>query len=185
MSELRVLAISGSLRSGSYSSGLLRAAREDAPAGIAVELYDGLDRIPPFNQDLERDPPESVRELNARIESADGLLIATPEYNGSIPGVLKNALDWASRPHGEAALTGKPVAVIGSSPSPFGAAWAQEHLRRALALSGAVVLGEELKIGRVDERFVDGELVDRGTREEIAGLLSSLVELASASALAA
>jgi chromate reductase len=185
MSELRVLAVSGSLRRGSYSTGLLRAADENAPEGIAVELFQGLDLIPAFNQDLEHDPPEPVRELDALIDAADALLIATPEYNGSIPGVLKNALDWASRPHGEAGLTGKPVAVIGSSPSPFGAAWAQEHLRRALALSGAVVLEQELKIGRVDERFVDGELVDRGTREEIAGLLSSLVELASASALAA
>jgi chromate reductase, NAD(P)H dehydrogenase (quinone) len=185
MSELRVLAISGSLRRGSYSTGILRAVQADAPEGIAVELYDGLDRIPAFNQDLEHDPPEAVRELNALIEAADALLIATPEYNGSIPGVLKNALDWASRPQGEAALTGKPVAVIGSSPSPFGAAWAQEHLRRALALSGAVVLEEELKIGRVDERFVNGELADRGTREEIVEVVSDLAELATASALAA
>jgi chromate reductase len=185
MNELRVLGISGSLRRGSYSTGLLRAAREDAPRGIAVEPYQGLDRIPAFNQDLERDPPAPVRELNARIDAADALLIATPEYNGSVPGVLKNALDWASRPHGEAALTGKPVAVIGSSPSPFGAAWAQEHLRRALTLSGAVVLEDELKIGRVDERFAGGELTDRGTREEIADLLSSLAELATVSTLAA
>lgn len=185
MNEFRVLAISGSLRRGSYSTGLLRAVREDAPKGIAVELYDGLDRIPPFNQDLEHDPPAAVRDLNARIEAADALLIATPEYNGSVPGTLKNALDWASRPHGEGALAGKPVAVIGSSPSPFGAAWAQEHLRRALALSGAVVLEDELKLGRVDERFVDGELGDRGTREEITELVSSLAELATASSLAA
>jgi chromate reductase, NAD(P)H dehydrogenase (quinone) len=182
---LRVLAISGSLRRGSYSTGILRAAKEDAPAGIAVEFYDGLDRIPAFNQDLEHDPPEPVRELDALIEDADALLIATPEYNGSIPGALKNALDWVSRPHGEAALTGEPVAVIGSSPTPFGAAWAQEHLRRALALSGAVVLEDELKIGRVDERFRDGELADRGTREEIAAVLSNLAELATAAALAA
>jgi chromate reductase, NAD(P)H dehydrogenase (quinone) len=185
MSELRVLAISGSLRRGSYSTGILRAAREEAPAGIAVELYQGLDRVPPFNQDLEHDPPSPVRELNALIEAADAVLIATPEYNGSIPGVLKNALDWASRPHGEASLTGKPVAVIGSSPSPFGAAWAQEQLRRALALSGAVVLEEELRIGRVDERFAGGVLADRGTREEITEHLSALAELSSASALAA
>jgi chromate reductase len=185
MSELRVLAISGSLRRGSYSTGILRAAQEDAHDGIAVELYDGLDRIPAFNQDLEHAPPEPVRELNALIEAADALLIATPEYNGSVPGVLKNALDWASRPHREAALTGKPVAVIGSSPSPFGAAWAQEHLRRALALSGAVVLEDELKVGRVDERFLDGELADRGTREEIVEVVSNLAELATASALAA
>jgi chromate reductase len=183
--SVRVLAISGSLRRGAYSTGLLRAAREDAPNGITVEFYDGLDRIPPFNQDLEHDPPEAVRDLNARIEEADALLIATPEYNGSVPGVLKNALDWASRPHGEAALTGKPVAVIGSSPSPFGGAWAQEHLRRALALSGAVVLEDELKVGRVDERFADGQLVDRGTSEKITAHLSSVAELATASALAA
>jgi chromate reductase, NAD(P)H dehydrogenase (quinone) len=185
MSRLRVLAISGSLRRGSYSTGILRAVLQDAPDGIAVELYDGLHRIPAFNQDLEHDPPEPVRELNALIDSADAVLIATPEYNGSIPGALKNALDWASRPQGEASLIGKPVAVIGSSPSPFGAAWAQEHLRRSLGLSGAMVLEDELKIGRVDERFVDGELADRGTREEIADVVSSLAELATASALAA
>jgi len=177
---MRILAISGSLRRGSYSSGLLRAAQELAPGGAEVELYDGLAEVPAFNEDLEGEPPRAVQALRERIASADGLLIATPEYNGSVPGVLKNALDWASRPHGEAPLVGNPVAVIGSSPSPFGAAWAQEHLRRALALSGSLVLERELKVGRVDGRFKDGELTDVGTREELSALLAELLELAAA-----
>ena len=177
---MRILAISGSLRRGSYSSGLLRAARELAPAGIEIEVYEDLAEIAAFNEDLEESVPAAVADLRERIAAADALLIATPEYNGSIPGALKNALDWASRPHGEAALVGRPVAVIGSSPSPFGAAWAQEHLRRALSLSGSVVLERELKVGRVDERFEDGELIELGTREELQELVEDLIELAAA-----
>src|SRR5919109_659858 len=115
---MRVLAISGSLRRGSYSSGLLRAARELAPAGAEIELYDGLADLPIFNEDLEESPSQPVRDLRERIAAADALLIATPEYNGSVPGGLKNALDWASRPHGTAVLVSKPAAVIGSSPTP-------------------------------------------------------------------
>ena len=177
---MRILAISGSLRRGSFSSGLLRAARELAPAGVEVELYDGLAELPAYNQDLESDVPAAVGTLRQRIASADALLVATPEYNGSVPGALKNALDWASRPHGASALSGKAAAVIGNSPSPFGAAWAQEHLRRALALSGAVVLDREMKVGRVDERFEAGELADLGTREELAELLGELAGLVEA-----
>jgi len=179
---MRILAISGSLRRDSYSSGLLRAARELAAAAVEIEIYDDLAEIAAFNEDLEESVPAAVADLRERIGAADALLIATPEYNGSIPGALKNALDWASRPYGEAALVGKPVAVIGSSPSPFGAAWAQEHLRRALSLSGSVVLERELKVGRVDERFEDGELIDLGTREELRELVGELLELAAAGA---
>ena len=177
---MNVLALSGSLRRASHSRGLLRAAQEAAPAGASVELYDGWAEVPAFNQDLENAPPPLVRELRDRIAAADALMIATPEYNGSIPGALKNALDWASRPHGESVLMSKPVAVVSSSPSPFGGTWAGEHLRRALALSGAVVVERELAIGKVDQLFADGELADPETRHNLSELRDELVETAGA-----
>ena len=177
---MTVLALSGSLRRASYSRGLLRAAQEVAPAGASVELYDGWAEVPAYNEDLESTPPRAVEELRERIASADALLIATPEYNGSVPGALKNALDWASRPHGESALVAKPVAVVSSSPSPFGGTWAGEHLRRALALSGAVVVERELAIGKVDQLFEDGELADPETRNRLSELLHELLETAGA-----
>ncbi len=179
---MRILAISGSLRRGSYSSGLLRAARELAPRGAEVELYEDLAGLPAYNEDddVEGSSPASVDELRERIAAADALLLATPEYNGSVPGALKNALDWASRPHGSSALAGKAAAVIGSSPSPFGAAWAQESLRRVLAIAGAQVLESELTVGRVDERFSGERLSDAGTREEIAAMLEELARFAAA-----
>lgn len=179
---MRILAISGSLRRASYSSELLRSAQELAPPGAEIELYGGLEQIPAYNEDVDTDGavPAPVRELRERIGAADALLIATPEYIGSVPGALKNALDWASRPHGASALAGKPAAVIGSSPSPFGAAWAQESLRRVLTISGAPVLEREMTVGRVDERFTGGDLSDLGTREEIGELLVELAEMAEA-----
>jgi chromate reductase len=177
---MRVLAISGSLRRGSYNTALLEAARELAPAGVAVELYDGLAAIPAFSEDLEGEPPAEVLDLRERIAAADALLIATPEYNGSAPGALKNALDWASRPRGEAALVAKPAAVVGASPSAFGAKWAQEQIRRALMLSGAMVVDQELTVAKVDERIVDGELVDGEVRAKLAALLGALTEFADA-----
>nr|MDQ3934759.1 NAD(P)H-dependent oxidoreductase [Actinomycetota bacterium] len=125
---MRILAISGSLRDGSYNTGLLRAARDLAPAGVEVELWDGLDSIPAFCVDREADPPAAVADLGARVHAADAVLVATPEYNGSAPGALKNALDWASRPAGEAALVAKPAAVIGASKTAYGAKWAQEQI---------------------------------------------------------
>lgn len=177
---MNVLALSGSLRRASNSRALLRAAQEVAPAGTQVELYDEWAEVPAFHQDLEDDPPASVRRMRERIAGADALLIATPEYNGSIPGALKNGLDWASRPHGESVLVGKPVAVVSNSPSPFGAAWAGEHLRRALLLSGAVVVERELAIGRVGQRLENGELADRETRNQLSELVDELVETAGA-----
>ena len=113
---------------------------------MEIELFDGLDSIPAFNEDRESVLPEAVQELNRRIREADALLVATPEYNGSAPGALKNALDWASRPHGEAALVAKPAAVIGASTTAYGAKWAQEQIRRALTLSGAMVIDAELAV---------------------------------------
>lgn len=179
---MRILAISGSLRDGSYSGGLLRAAQELAPESSAFELYEGLAELPAYNEDIDSGDavPVEIRDLRERISAADALLIATPEYNGSIPGALKNALDWGSRPHGSSALAGKPAAVIGSSPSPFGGAWAEEALRRVLTIAGSVVLERELTIPRVDERFSAGRLSDLGTRDQLAVVLTELVELAQA-----
>jgi chromate reductase, NAD(P)H dehydrogenase (quinone) len=177
---MRILAISGSLRRGSYNTALLRAARDVAPAGVTVELYDGLAAIPAFNEDLEAAAPAPVAELRERIADADGLLIATPEYNGSAPGALKNALDWASRPRGSAALVAKPAAVIGASPSSFGAQWAQEQIRRALMLSGAMVVDPELAVPKVQEKIVDGKLVDGGVRRQLGEVVGALAETADA-----
>ena len=177
---MRILAISGSLRDGSYNTGLLRAARDLAPAGVEVELYAGLDSIPAFSVDREAEPPEPVADLHRRVRDADAVLVATPEYNGSAPGALKNALDWASRPRGRAPLVGKPAAVIGASPGRFGAAWAQEQLRRALMLSGAVVVEAELAVSKAAERFEDGELVDPETRAKLREVVAALVRAADA-----
>jgi chromate reductase len=135
----RVLAISGSLRQASHNTQLLRLAQEHAPDGVEIVLWDGLADVPAYNEDLEVDPGEAVEGLRGAIAGADALLIATPEYNFGVPGALKNALDWASRPYGASALTGVPTAVIGASPSSFMAVQARGDLRRALALSGAIV----------------------------------------------
>jgi chromate reductase, NAD(P)H dehydrogenase (quinone) len=126
---VRILGIPGSLRKASYNRAALRAARELAPADAILEIFD-LDGIPPFSEDGERALPTRVVELKARIREADAILIATPEYNFSIPGVLKNAIDWASRPHGDSAWEGKPVAVMGASIGSMGTARAQYHLRQ-------------------------------------------------------
>ena len=177
---MKILAISGSFRPESLNTALLRAARDLAPAGVEVELYEGLEPIPAFCVDREAELPEPVADLNARIRAADALLVATPEYNGSAPGSLKNALDWASRPHGLAPVVAKPAAVIGASPTSFGAAWAQEQIRRALMLSGAMVLDAELAVGKADEKIMDGELTDPETRVKLAELVDQLVETAAA-----
>jgi chromate reductase len=135
----RILAISGSLRQASHNTQLLRLAQEHAPDGVEIVIWDGLADIPAYLEDLEGAPGEAVDELRAAIAGADALLIATPEYNFGVPGALKNALDWASRPYGASPLTGLPTAVIGASPSSFMALQARGDLRRALALSGALV----------------------------------------------
>jgi len=177
---MRILAISGSLRSDSLNTALLRAARDLAPAGVEVELYDGLDAIPAFSEDREARPPEAVEELNRRIRAADALLVATPEYNGSAPGALKNALDWASRPHGMGSLVAKPAAVIGASPTAFGAKWAQEQIRRAITLSGGMVIDAELAVGRAREKIVNGRVIDGETHAALAAVVGELAETADA-----
>jgi chromate reductase len=184
---MRILAISGSLRSGSYNTGLLRAAQELAPGWIEVELYEGLAQLPPYDQDVQdSEPPSSVHELRGRIAAADAVLIATPEYNGSIPGVLKNAIDWASRPFPDNSLRGKPVAVISASTGGYGAIWAQADLRRVLGVAGARVLDGELAVPRAQERFdEDGRLADEMLRDRLAGVVERLAQEASALAAAA
>jgi chromate reductase, NAD(P)H dehydrogenase (quinone) len=174
----KVVGISGSLRSGSFNRKVLNAAASELPAHACLEVWDGLERVPPYDEDLEGRPePPAVAELRRIIRAADGLLIATPEYNGSIPGQLKNALDWASRPRGEAALEGKPVATLSASPTPYGAARAQADLRRILTAIHAEIRGEEVAVPRVHEQFdVDGRLVDDELRRRLRALLVALAE---------
>jgi chromate reductase, NAD(P)H dehydrogenase (quinone) len=177
---MRILGISGSLRRGSHNTALLRAAAELLPPGVELELYDGLRDLPPYDADLDSVPGEAaVERLRDAIAGADGVLIATPEYNGSIPGVLKNALDWASRPFPDNALRGKPVAVIGASTGLFGAVWAQAELRKVLGIIGADVIDLELPVGQADGAFAeDGRLVER----EQQAVLQELVYVLSARA---
>jgi chromate reductase len=176
---MRMLTISGSLRAASHNTALLRTVAELAPEGVDVELFDGLDRLPAFNEDDEgNEPHEAVRHLRDRITAADLVLISTPEYNGSVPGHVKQAVDWASRPFGpESALWGKPVAVIGASVTDYGAVWAQDHLRKSLGLAGARVLDVDLAVPKALDRFSsDGELTDPETRERLAELVTGLVD---------
>jgi chromate reductase len=177
---MKILAISGSLRRDAHSTVLARAASELAPHGSEVSLYEGLDSIPGFNQDLEPDSvPEPVEALRSQIEEADALLVVTPEYNASAPGALKNAIDWSSRPHGASALMGKPTAIISSSPMPFGGVWANQQIRKAFSITGTPAVETELAIGKVDEKIgPSGTLDDEATRQQVASLLIELEELA-------
>lgn len=167
---MRILAVSGSLRADSYNTNLLRAAVEASPEGVEVELFDpeALRELPLYDQDLDTEVEHaSVARLRRQWSEADAILFSTPEYNGSVPAGLKNAIDWASRPRFEAALSNKTVAVIGASPGQFGAMWAQADLRRILGLAGARVVGDELPVTHAHERFddegrlLDGELFER------------------------
>lgn len=166
---MRVLAISGSLRAGSYNSALLRAAGELLPPGGELELWDGLRDVPIYDADLEAETaPDAVRSLRDAVAAADAVLFATPEYNSSIPGGLKNALDWASRPLAENPFRGKPVTVIGSSTGMFGGVWAQAELRKVLGAMGARLTGKETPIGQVAEKVdADGRLTDNNARAAI------------------
>ena len=159
---MRILAVSGSLRESSFNTSLLRAALEAAPAGVELELWEGIGELPLYDQDLDgEDAPESVRRLREDWAAADAILFSTPEYNGSVPGGLKNAIDWASRPRQDAVLRNKPVAVVGASTGRFGALWAQQDLKRILGVAGARVVGTEIPVGRAEERFdPEGRLLD-------------------------
>ena len=176
MPDLRILGIPGSLRRASFNRMALEAARGLVPEGATLESF-GLDDIPPFNQDLEQQPPARVVELKARVRAADAILFATPEYNYSVPGVLKNAIDWASRPFGDNAWQGKPVAVMGASIGRLGSARAQYHLRQSFVfLDMHPVNQPEVMIASAGQRFDErGELTDETSRELIRKLLAELV----------
>ena len=184
---MRILAFSGSLRAESYNTALARAARELAPEGVDLELYENLAALPPYDAEADgEDPPVAVFDLRARIAAADALLLVTPEYNGSIPGVLKNAVDWASRPHREAALWGKTVAVAGATTGQYGALWAQQDLRRVLGIAGARVIDGDLPVARAQNVFdEDGRLRDPVVTERLRRHLAALVAEAAPIALAA
>ena len=172
---MRVLAVSGSLRADSYNTSLLRAATEAAPEGVEIELWEGIGGLPIYDQDLESDLPEPVVRLREDWAAADAILFATPEYNGSVPGGLKNAIDWASRPPREAALTNRNVAVVGASTGQFGAMWAQADLRKILGIAGARVVGDELPVTRAHEKFDrDGRLLDEELSERLRLVLETL-----------
>jgi chromate reductase len=183
---MRVLGLSGSLRRDSYNTRLLRAAGTLLPDGVRLDVFDALDQIPPFNEDHEQTPPAAVAELKAAIERADAVLIATPEYNHSIPGTLKNALDWVSRPVSRTPLRGKPAAVIGTSTGLFGAVWAQAETRKVLSAIGARVVDRELPVGQAEEALgADGLPLESELREQLSAMLDELVDLAAPVALAA
>jgi chromate reductase len=184
---MRILAISGSLRRGSHNTALLRAAEELLSPLDTFELWDGLREVPPYDQDDDAEPaPTPVAALRAAVASADAVLIATPEYNSSIPGALKNALDWASRPVATNVFRSKPVAVIGSSAGVFGAVWAQAELRKVLATMGARVAEVEVAVGRAQDKFdEDGRLVDDEIRQELREVLATLSADASPALAAA
>jgi chromate reductase len=167
---MTVLAISGSLRRASYNTALLRAARDLAP--FPVELYD-VGALPLYNEELEADPPASARDLRDRVRAAGALLFATPEYNFSVSGVLKNAIDWGSQPLGANVWDGKPAAILGAAVSSIGTARAQLHLRQILApLNVAVMPAPELLVGKAQEKFDGGRLVDEPTRDALRDFLS-------------
>ena len=172
---MKVLGIVGSLRKASFNKALMAAALELAPPDMSIDVFD-LEGIPPFNADLEPQPPARVVEMKARIRGSDAILFATPEYNYSIPGVLKNAIDWASRPYGDNAFDGKPVTLMGASTGQIGTARAQYHLRQSFVfLNMYPVIQPEVMVtfveGKVDQ---SGRLNDEAARQKIKELLTSL-----------
>jgi chromate reductase, NAD(P)H dehydrogenase (quinone) len=173
---MRVLGISGSLRKDSWNTQLLNAAAELFPPGVEFELFEGLKAVPPYDEDddLEK-APATVADLRDAIAGADAILFSTPEYNHSVPGQLKNALDWASRPLATSPLRNKPVAVVGASMGAFGAVWAQAELRKVLAAIGARLVEGEVAVGHAHTRFDDdGQLTDDDLREQLAEVVDAL-----------
>jgi chromate reductase len=180
---MRVLGISGSLRRNSYNTKLLRHVGElFAAEGVTFEIYDALKDIPPYDEDDDiEDAPAAIARLREAIRAADAVFFTTPEYSSSIPGALKNALDWASRPLRTNAMRNKPVAVIGASAGMFGAIWAQAEVRKVLGAMGARVAEGEVAIGRAMDRFdADGRLNEPNLEEEVREIVSTLVAEAHA-----
>ena len=178
MSEvIRIAGIAGSLRKGSYNKSALQAALKLVPKGSSLDILD-LEGIPGFNQDLEQAFPPHAREFKAKVKAADAVLIVTPEYNYSVPGVLKNAIDWASRPYGDSAWNAKPVAIMGASGGMLGTARAQYHLRQMFVFLNMFPLNQpEVMIAHADEKIDEqGNLKDAKTVQKIKDLLQALVE---------
>src|ERR1700759_806085 len=174
---MRILAISGSLRRDSHNTALLRAAAELLPPEVELGIYERLGELPPFNEELVAERPAAAQHLWDEIDAADGVLISTPEYNSSIPGVLKNALDWMSQPLVQSPLRNKPAAVIGASTGMFGAVWSQAETRKVLGAIGARVVDRELPIPSAEEQFDDaGKLVDGDLQQELGNTVHALVE---------
>ena len=175
--QVKILGIAGSLRKASYNRGALRAAQELCPEGAKIEVFE-LDGIPGFNQDEERKPPQKVIDLKSRIRAGDAVLLVTPEYNYGVPGVLKNAIDWASRPYGDNAWNGKPVAIMSAAMSMGGGVRAQYQLRQSFVfLNMEAVIQPEVAIGNATERFDEqGNLKDETSKKLIAQLLKNLVD---------
>jgi chromate reductase len=174
---MRILAISGSLRNDSYNTALLRALREEAPEGVDVDLWQGLKVIPPYDQDDDVVPgPEAVEAFRELVRESDAVVFSTPEYNSSIPGALKNALDWGSRPVATNVFRNKPVAVISASAGAFGGVWAGAELRKVLGAMGARVTEAELAVGHAHEKIGDdGEVADADLREGLGDVLQTVV----------
>lgn len=179
---MTILGIAGSFRAGSHNMQLLRVAAEELPAGIELVVFDGLAEIPAFDQDLEDLAPDAVDALKAAIAEADAILVATPEYNGSIPGALKNAFDWVSRPIDESPIRAKPVAVIGASTSAFGAVWAQRELKKVLGVMGARVLDAEFPVAKAERALLEPDIA---LRAGLAGVVDQLVAAAETERIAA
>jgi chromate reductase, NAD(P)H dehydrogenase (quinone) len=176
MAQCEIFGFAGSLRKDSYNKAILRAAAELLPENTELEIFD-LEGIPPFNQDFDTRPPQKVKDFKAGIRAADALLIATPEYNYSMPGVLKNAIDWASRPYGDNAFEDKPVGIMGASIGVLATARAQYHLRQTCVFLNMHPLNKpEVMVGMAQEKIdSNGRLTDEKTREFIKGMLVALV----------
>ena len=173
---MNILMLVGSLRADSWTAQLTGSAARLLPTGAQAHVYAGLGELPHYDQDLDTDqPPASVTAFRDAVRLADGLVVATPEYNGSMPGVLKNAIDWASRPRGASSLAGKPVAVISVSPSPRGAQWAREEAEKVLRVAGAVPLEQSLGVPSVHAAVVEGELADKDVESALRNLMQALV----------
>jgi chromate reductase len=173
---MQILMLVGSLRAGSWTGQVAEAIGELLPSDVEASVYDGIASLPHYDQDLDgKRVPESVVAFRAAVAAADALVVATPEYNGSITGVLKNAIDWASRPRGSAALAGKPAAVVSVSPSPRGAQWAREDLVKILRVAGATPLEPAVGVATVHDVLEDGVVADRDVRRSLERLVAALV----------
>ena len=173
---MKILGVSGSLRADSHNTALLRCAARHLPEGVELEVWDGLRGVPPYDEDDDVDPaPQAVAAFRAALAGADAVLFSTPEYNSSIPGQLKNALDWASRPHATNVLRNLPVAVVGASTGAFGAVWAQAELRKVLGAAGARVVDGEVILSHAHRKLDhDGVLLDEEIRAQLVEVISDL-----------